>query len=279
MVCNKLICRRQNLGFSPNVWQGLTEVLNKANSVLEIYSFAWKNPPSNNSNGSSSDLIAANYFALVKDIERLNDLCTIARNLLATTKKAQNLAAEKGFDQQILKLIDVCVRVTARGFDGETNQRNEERWQKVVNLYKRLLITCLQFLHNFIMHNEARKLVLWLDLFSNSQQVEAEQELDQEQQDDAMYRAEREARIHAAVQKLSQGATGSEENLGYNLEDVHALFDMLSNDAPAEGETQDAIRALMDRIRTDMENISGLSAAQLDENPEALVKVGSSTTC
>ena len=113
----------------------------------------------------SSNLIAYNYFSLVKEIERLNDLCTIARNLLATTKRAQNLAAEKGFDQSILSLIDTCVRFTARGFDGETNARNEERWQKVVNLYKRLLITCLQFLHNFTMHNEQRKMVLWLDLF------------------------------------------------------------------------------------------------------------------
>lgn len=140
-------------------------MLTKAIPVLESQSFAWKSPPSANYDHSSSNLIALNYFSLVKDIERLNDLCTIARNLLATTKKAQNLAAEKGFDQRILALIDTCVRVTARGFDGETNARNEERWQKVVNLYKRLLITCLQFLHNFIMHNEQRKLVLWLDLF------------------------------------------------------------------------------------------------------------------
>ena len=33
---------------------------------------------------------------------------------------------------------------------------------------KKLLITCLQFLHNFIMKNEQRKLLLWLDLFANS---------------------------------------------------------------------------------------------------------------
>lgn len=156
---------RQNLGMSPDIWQGLTDVLTKAIPVLESQSFAWKSPPSANYDHSSSNLIAYNYFSLVKDIERLNDLCTIARNLLATTRRAQNLAAEKGFDQRILALIDTCVRVTARGFDGETNARNEERWQKVVNLYKRLLITCLQFLHNFIMHNEQRKLVLWLDLF------------------------------------------------------------------------------------------------------------------
>ncbi|OJI82681.1 hypothetical protein ASPTUDRAFT_76325 [Aspergillus tubingensis CBS 134.48] len=156
---------RHNLGLSPDIWQGFTDVLTKAIPVLESQSFAWKSPPTANYDHSSSNLIAYNYFSLVKDIERLNDLCTIARNLLATTKKAQNMAAEKGFDQRILALVDTCVRVTARGFDGETNARNEERWQKVVNLYKRLLITCLQFLHNFIMHNEQRKMVLWLDLF------------------------------------------------------------------------------------------------------------------
>ncbi|KAJ5168676.1 uncharacterized protein N7482_004270 [Penicillium canariense] len=155
---------RHNLGMSPDIWVGLTDVLTKAIPVLESQSFAWKSPRAALEH-SSSNLIAYNYFSLVKDIERLNDLCTIARNLLATTKKAQNLAAEKGFDQRILALIDTCVRVTARGFDGETNPRNEERWQKVVNLYKRLLITCLQYLHNFIMHNEHRKMVLWLDLF------------------------------------------------------------------------------------------------------------------
>ncbi|KAJ6135066.1 hypothetical protein N7512_000226 [Penicillium capsulatum] len=141
--------------------EGLTDVLTKAIPVLESQSFAWKSPAATFEH-SSSNLIAYNYFSLVKDIERLNDLCTIARNLLATTKKAQNLAAAKG---RILALIDTCVRVTARGFDGETNARNEERWQKVVNLYKRLLITCLQYLHNFVMHNEHRKMVLWLDLF------------------------------------------------------------------------------------------------------------------
>src|SRR5271156_3789481 len=206
----KLLSRRQNLGFSPQVWKGLTDVLGKAIPVLEMQSFSWKNAQADNYNGSSSDLIAANYSSLVKDIERLNDLCTIARNLLATTKKAQNLAADKGFDQQILKLIDVCVRVTARGFDGEANARNEERWQKVVNLYKRLLITCLQFLHNFIMHNEHRKLVLWLDLFGNSQQATSEGNADapltrERTPEEADVQAAREARIMATAEKLPEG--------------------------------------------------------------------------
>ena len=239
-----------------------------------MQSFSWKNAQADNYNGSSSDLIAANYFSLVKDIERLNDLCTIARNLLATTKKAQNLAAEQGFDQKILKLIEVCVRVTARGFDGETNQRNEERWQKVVTLYKRLLITCLQFLHNFIMHNEHRKLVLWLDLFGNQQPPTGELPT-ADAPETQVVQAAREARIKATVERLPDpGTLTAEGGLGYNIDDVHALFDLMSTEKPPDGTTQEAARQLMDKIRSDMERLSGLSASQLDENPEALLKVG-----
>lgn len=251
-------------------------MLSRAIPSLEQQSFSWKNPPESSFNGSSSDLIATHYLSLVKDIERLNDLCTIARNLLATTKRAQNLAAEKAFDQQILKLIDVCVRVTARGFDGESNARNEERWQKVVNLYKRLLITCLQFLHNFIMHNEHRKLVLWLDLFGNSQNAEGDvQEVKEPSSEEEISQAAREARIKATVEKLPHGdQLTAEGGLGYNIDDVHALFDLMSTNKEPDDHTQEAAKLLMDRIRNDMERLSGLSANQLDDNPEALLKVG-----
>ena len=37
-----------------------------------------------------------------------------------------------------------------------------------ISIDKKLLITCLQFLHNLVMHNEHRKLLLWLDLFGCS---------------------------------------------------------------------------------------------------------------
>ena len=265
---------RQALGFSPKVWTGLTAVLSKAIPVLEQQSFSWKNPPATSFNGSSSDLIAAHYLSLVKDIERLNDLCTIARNLLATTKKAQNLAAEKSFDQQILKLIDVCVRVTARGFDGDTNARNEERWQKVVNLYKRLLITCLQFLHNFIMHNEHRKLVLWLDLFGNSQAAVAEEQMTKEKEEEVALTST-ETRIKNTVENLPEGdKLTADGGLGYNIDDVHALFDLMGSSKEPDVQTQDAAKLLMDKIRTDMERLSGLDSSNLDNNPEALLKVG-----
>ncbi len=274
---------RSQLGFSPRVWEGLTKVLTVAIPVLEQQSFSYKNPPHLAYGGSSSELIAAHYLSLVKDIERLNDLCTIARNLLATTKKAQNLAAEKAFDQQILKLIDVCVKVTARGFDGEANPRNEERWQKVVNLYKRLLITCLQFLHNFIMHNEQRKLVLWLDLFGQSQAQEVDDQASQGQGQDQGAAVEendpatKEDRVRSTVENLPARLgqlTVNDGNFGYNIEDVHALFDLMSTNKEPDEQTQKAAKLLMDKIRSDMESLSGMNANQLDDNPDVLLKVG-----
>ncbi|KIW29592.1 uncharacterized protein PV07_05398 [Cladophialophora immunda] len=272
---------RSALGFNPRIWEGLTTVLKYALPALEQQSFTYKHPPHLGFGGSSSELIAAHYLSLVKDIERLNDLCTIARNLLATTKKAQNLAAEKGFDQQILRLIDVCVKVTARGFDGEANPRNEERWQKVVNLYKRLLITCLQFLHNFIMHNEQRKLVLWLDLFGQSQANEFDDQSSQPDQqtveDEGKDHAAKQDRIRSTVEKLPRrvGRLAMEgDDPGYNIDDVHALFDLMSTNKEPDEQTQKAAKVLMDKIRSDMETLSGMNANQLDDSPDVLLKVG-----
>ena len=210
MCSVKLTESRQILGRSSLVWKGLTGVFTVAIPALEVQSFASHDPISPTHNGSSSTLMALNHANLMQDLERLNDLLTIARNMLATTKRAQNLAAAGGLDQQILKLIDVCVRVTARGYDGEASTRSETQWASVVGSCtstnytlllrtivftyyvfevhfctketkltdenytdKKLLITCLQFLHNFVMHNESRKLLLWLDLFGNSRSADA----------------------------------------------------------------------------------------------------------
>lgn len=272
---------RSSLGFNPRVWDGLTKLLTVAISALEQQSFAWKNPPAASFNGSSSELIAAHYLSLIKDIERLNDLCTIARNLLATTKKAQNLAADKGFDQQILKLIDVCVRVTARGYDGEQNPRNEERWQKVVNLYKRLLITCLQFLHNFIMHNEQRKLVLWLDLFGQAQAHDSNEDYSQGPEMEGPASDQpvtgREEMIRSAAEQISRmDPREASEKLGYNIDDIHALFDMMGTGTgtDADEEKQAQMKIVMDKIKSDMARMAGMTVKQLESAPDAVLKLG-----
>jgi len=108
--------------------------------------------------------------------------------VLTTGDKTQNLAAKSQFDQEVFKLISVCVKVTARGYDGEAGTADEDKWQAVINscrfilspqlmcallntidcIVKKLLITCLQFLNNLVARNERRKLMLWVELFDSS---------------------------------------------------------------------------------------------------------------
>lgn len=159
---NKAI--RQLLAENYDIWTAYDELLIVALPSLESRSFSSEDP-----NASSAAIIAANYAALIKDLERINDLLLIARNILATTILAQDIAGDSGIVQMVVKLIEVCVRVTARGYDGEAGARiNEAQWRNIIDAYKKLLITSLQFLHNAVQRNEKRKLLLWLDLFANS---------------------------------------------------------------------------------------------------------------
>ena len=98
----------------------------------------------------------------------MNDLVAIARNVLVVGERAQDLAAEVALEQDIFRLINCCVRVTARGYDGESGTGDEEKWQWIIATYKRLLITALQFLNNMVARNEKRKLMLWVSLFDHS---------------------------------------------------------------------------------------------------------------
>ncbi|KAL8800101.1 MAG: hypothetical protein Q9182_005413 [Xanthomendoza sp. 2 TL-2023] len=159
---NKII--RQAQAEDQGVWDAYTDFLLVALPSLESQSFSTEDP-----NASSAALIGNNYTILMKDLERINDLLLIARNLLATTALAQDLAGDSGVVQQVVKLIEICVRVTARGYDGEAGARiNEAQWRNIIDAYKKLLITCLQLVHNAVQQNEKRKLILWLDLFANS---------------------------------------------------------------------------------------------------------------
>ncbi|KAI4200027.1 MAG: hypothetical protein LQ346_002458 [Caloplaca aetnensis] len=155
---------KQLLAENSEIWVAYVEFLTVAIPSFESQSFTPEDP-----NTSSAALFAANYAVLTKDLERVNDLLAIARNLLATTSTAQDKAGDSGLVQMVIKLIDVCVRVTARGYDGDPGARiNEAQWRNIIDAYKKLLITSLQLLHNAVQRNEKRKLLLWLDLFANS---------------------------------------------------------------------------------------------------------------
>ena len=135
----KILVRRTNndekvrtlLGTNPVSWKDINDVFTLAIPVLEAQSLAPADPQTGAS-GSFSALMALNHETLMKDLERLNDILTVARNCLATVTKAQNLAGESLLDQQVQKLIDLCVRVTARGFDGDAGNRTEVHWGNVI---------------------------------------------------------------------------------------------------------------------------------------------------
>ena len=122
---------RQAIGGNSQQWVDINQVFYLAIPALEVQSIP---SDANLTSGAttSSALMTLNYDTLMKDLERLNDILLIARNCLATTQRAQNLAGESLLDQQVLKLIDLCVRVTARGYDGETPSRAEQPWANVI---------------------------------------------------------------------------------------------------------------------------------------------------
>ena len=139
----KVLVRRTNtdekvrilLGTNPDNWKDINQVFTLAIPVLEAQSLAPVDPQTGAS-GSFSALMASNHDTLMKDLDRLNDILTVARNCLATVTKAQNLAGESLLDQQVQKLIDLCVRVTARGYDGDAGSRTEIQWGNVIGACK-----------------------------------------------------------------------------------------------------------------------------------------------
>ena len=80
--------------------------------------------------------MALNHVNLMKDLERLDDLLILARNILTAHKCAQDFAGETGLDKQVFKLIGLCIRVTAQGYDGDPASRNETIWANIVQLCK-----------------------------------------------------------------------------------------------------------------------------------------------
>jgi hypothetical protein len=163
----KRIELREELGLSWEFWDDLAGVLKAAIPSLEKRCFAQPDPAAPEYEGLSGPLIASYSPSLLRDLERLNQLVCIARNVLVHGERVQNLSAERLFDKDIFNLVNVCVRVTARGYDGEAGTQDEDKWQGVINAYKKLLITSLQFLNNLIARNEQRKLMLWIELFDS----------------------------------------------------------------------------------------------------------------
>ncbi|KAF1823822.1 uncharacterized protein K489DRAFT_317269 [Dissoconium aciculare CBS 342.82] len=158
---------REAIGTDIRFWADLSALLRAAIPSLERRSFTIWDPSSVDYESTSGALIASHYPNLWKDLERLNDVLSIARNVLTAGALVQDLAAAYGLAEEISRVVNCCIRVTARGYDGDAGTGDEEKWQWIVNAYKKLLITSLQSLNNLVAQNERRKLMLWLFLFDS----------------------------------------------------------------------------------------------------------------
>lgn len=115
----------------------------------------------------STALIIKNYQGLKDDLQILNKLMHIARNLLVTTEPEvpQDLCAAVHFDQMVYQTIILCVNVTSKGYDGEVLDENSRaRLNEITDLYKKILVTSLQQAHNWTAKNDRNKMSFWFDV-------------------------------------------------------------------------------------------------------------------
>ena len=124
---------RRNIGLNPDLWNVFGQVFALAVPTIEQEFFNPQevNPPGNNAQPTTA--MALKDTVLLKDLERLNDLLLIARNALSFSEAVQNLCGEKGFDQHVMTLIDLCVRVTARQYEGEEPGNRTESQLALLN--------------------------------------------------------------------------------------------------------------------------------------------------
>lgn len=78
-------------------------------------------------------MIVTHSATLLADLQRLDHMLAIARNVLTAGEAVQNNAAQSGFDREVCSLINLCIKITARGFDGDASAKDEDKWQGVIN--------------------------------------------------------------------------------------------------------------------------------------------------
>ncbi|KAL2161968.1 hypothetical protein VTH06DRAFT_7753 [Thermothelomyces fergusii] len=159
---------RETLSKSVEVWIWLKKDFEAAIPSLTTRSFG---PPSSLSDPEkaitpleSTALITKNYASLKEDLQLLIKLMHIARNLLVVPEPEipQDLCAAAQFDQMLYKTIILCINVTSKAYDGDVlEEASRLKLSDITELYKKLLVTCLQQAHNWIAKNDRNKMAFW----------------------------------------------------------------------------------------------------------------------
>lgn len=90
----------------------------------------------------SATLILNNYAVLKEDLQYLNNLLVISRNMLAIKETAQEICARVGFDEEVRMLVVLCVNVTSKGYDGESvGEGDRGRLLEITELCSSLFVT------------------------------------------------------------------------------------------------------------------------------------------
>ncbi|KAF7891048.1 uncharacterized protein EAF02_001373 [Botrytis sinoallii] len=164
---------REALAKNVDIWMRLQRIFYLAVPILVSRSlresYSEQGVPAGPDVSESVALILKNFEVLTEDLGYLNNLLVVSRNMLAVKETAQEICRAVGLDKQVHKLIILCVNVTSKGYDGENVDDNSRgRLNEVTELYKKLLVTCLQHTHNWTMGNDRFKMSFWFDmLFDN----------------------------------------------------------------------------------------------------------------
>ncbi|SPO04850.1 uncharacterized protein DNG_07535 [Cephalotrichum gorgonifer] len=125
----------------------------------------------------STALIVKNYATIKEDVQLLEIMMQIARNVLVSDSRPvpQDLCAAARFDKMAYKTILLCAYVTnnSKGpADGEVSADNLEKAFEIHDLFKRLLVTTLQQAHNWVVGHHWNKMQLFLDVLFDEGEVD-----------------------------------------------------------------------------------------------------------
>ncbi|PNH50311.1 hypothetical protein VD0003_g6868, partial [Verticillium dahliae] len=175
---------RESLARNVAIWIWLTRIFGAAIPNLTTRSVgplsSLNDPEKGVSPQESTALIVKNQVNLKDDLQILNKLMHIARNLLVTSEPEvpQDICAAVHFDQMVYRTIILCVNVTSKGYDGEIlDETSRAKLNEITDLYKKLLVTSLQQAHNWTAKNDRNKMSFWYDvLFDEDAQLDDPQE-------------------------------------------------------------------------------------------------------
>ncbi|KAL1857007.1 hypothetical protein VTK73DRAFT_8149 [Phialemonium thermophilum] len=171
---------RETLSRNVGIWIWLTRIFAAAIPHLTSRSVgplaSLNDPEKGVSTQESTSLILKNYASLKEDLQILNKLMHIARNILVTPEPevAQDICAAVHFDQMVYQTIILCVNVTSKGYDGGiVDETARAKVNEITEMYKKILVTSLQQAHNWTAKNDRNKMSFWFDvLFDDDNTVE-----------------------------------------------------------------------------------------------------------